>query len=857
MYLLLVFFSGFAGLVYEVLWMKQLGLLFGSTSQAAGVTLAAFFAGMAVGSWAWGRRVAKRANPLRAYAALEGAIAVSACLYFLVLWLFHSIYPPLYQAIESDALLLAVKFVLALVLVFPPALFMGGTVPVLGQFLVRKPAEFGKKAAVLYAVNTLGATLGAFFGGFFFPLWFGFRLTCAGAILLNIAVAAVAFRLSRTAPGTNVGEESNGAPARGSRGRGKRRGKQAEATAADVSAAPRRGERWAVLLVGFLSGFGFLALEVVWTRMFAQVLENSVYTFAAILVIVLFCLAVGAFLSSLLARRVADPLPWLAGLLLAGGLAAAIMPFLFMKLTDSLQILALRDTWPNYVALIFRKGFLALGLPGLLLGMVFPFLMKAEERQMVAPGISLGRLAGLNTVGAIVGSLACGFVFLDVFGMWRTTQLLAAAYLIVAVLLPLGRNARGWGLRGAGVALLALAFTVLDPADLPITSTDPDRRADETILETWEGSYGTVAVARGQQGLTIKMNSHYGLGATRAARQEQLQNEIPLMIYPRTESIFFLGLGTGITAGDALDPQFEHVKRIVACELVPEVIAAAKKYITDVDGRDFTNGLFNDPRATVLVEDGRHFVMASGQTFDMVNGDLFVPFRSGVGNLYSLEHFRNVKERLEPGGVFVQWLPLYQMTENEVFIMARTMLEAFPQVSLWRSNFQPGDEVVAFVGHKDGGPVPACDLDSATDKRVSVAGATFRDLGRLALPFNQQTVLFFYCGNVTESADLFEDYPVNTDDHPVIEYLAPRTYRKQADAAIPWFVGPRLARLVEALQQRCPPDEDPLLRNRTEANRRLPTAGMYYHRARLWQVMGDPQRCRIAWHRFLEQWLDE
>jgi len=840
LFLLLVFSSGFAGLVYEVLWMKQLGLLFGNTSYAAATTLAAFFGGLAIGSWFWGRRCEGLKNPLRTFAWLEVGIAFTALLYFAVLRGYHAVYPLLYQGLGTGGMLLAVKFALACVLVIPPALFMGGTIPVLGQYLIRERSGFGTTAALLYSVNTLGAALGAFMAGFFLPLWLGFRLTCVAAMLTNTVVAIVAFRLARGAVLQS--------PAQG----------ESTPSSDAASELPSRSLKHGVLMVVcFVSGFGFLALEVVWTRMFAQVLENSVYTFAAILVIVLLCLAVGAFISSRLARLKLPAVSLLATLLLAGGLAVALAPFIFMELTDSLQILAMRASWGSYIMMIFGKGFLTIGPPAVLLGTVFPFLMKTEEPYARAVGQSLGRLAAINTSGAILGSLVCGFVFMGTFGMWGTTQLIAVVYVVAAVVRPGTGSMGGIILRAAGVFLLMAVFSGLDPTRLPITSIDPMRHTNETILETWETSGCTVAVAQDERGLSLKMNSHYGLGSTGAFRQEQFQADLPLMVYPQTESIFFLGMGTGITAGSSLHSQFENVKRVVVCELVPEVIVAAKKYMTNVDGYDMTGGLFDDPRATVLAEDGRHYLMATREHFDMVNGDLFVPFRSGVGSLYTREHFRNIEKRLSPDGVFFQWIPLYQVTETEFSIIARTMTDVFDRVSLWRANFQPGDEVVALVGHKGDKPLPAVVGDNLTDRLQSVTGATSRDLDRLSLPFASQSSLFFYCGNLSEAGDLFDAYPVNTDDRPAVEYLAPRSYRSQTDAAIPWFVGPRLARLVEEVQRRCPPESDPLLKAYADAQRRLPLAGTAFARARLWQVIGDPSQREASWRSFVSEWTDQ
>lgn len=821
---LLIFLSGFAGLVYEVLWMKQLGLLFGSTSQAAAATLAAFFAGLAAGSWFWGRRAAGTANALRLYARLEIGIAVTALLYFGVLHIFYAIYPWFYQSVAAGVWLLLVKFGLALLLVFPPAFFMGGTIPAMGQHLIVERSQFGRAAALLYGVNTLGAAAGACLAGFYLPLALGFRATCCGAMAVTLSVAAAAYWLSRTACSgavvAPVGVRNDGNPA------------------------------GVALFLCFLSGFGVLALEVLWTRMFAQVVENSVYTFAAILVIVLVGLAAGAYVSSRLARLAVSPPLMLILVLLGGGVAVAVTPFVFMWLTDSLQILAVRSTWLRYMGLIFRKGFLAIGLPALLLGIVFPFLMKVEEQRAGQPGRTLGRLAAINTVGAILGALLCGFVLLRLFGMWRTMQLIAALYLTGAVALAFSTRR----LRAASVVVFVAVVTVLNPSRLPITSVDPARGWEE-VLEAWEGSDCTVEAVRSQHGLSLKINSHYGLGSTGGSALERLQAGLPLRVYPQTKTIFFLGMGTGITAGEALHPRFSNVTRIVVCELVPEVVTAARKYITSFEGVDYTGGLFTDPRATVLVEDGRHYLMATREQFDMINSDLFLPYRSGAGSLYSREHFVSVKARLAPAGVFVQWLPLYQLTETEFFIIVRTMLEVFDEVALWRSTFQPGEEVVALVAHRQAGPLPAATDGSVAERQAAIAGKDYRDLDRLLLPLNSQTMPFFYCGNLTAAKELFAGYPVNTDDHPYIEYLAPRTYRNQTATRIPWFVGPRLAKLVDEIQRRCPPDRDPLLANRSVEDRRLPVAGAAFHWARLWQIMGNEAECRQAWQRFADAWV--
>ncbi len=326
------------------------------------------------------------------------------------------------------------------------------------------------------------------------------------------------------------------------------------------------------------------------------------------------------------------------------------------------------------------------------------------------------------------------------------------------------------------------------------------------------------------------------------------------MLKTDAKSVFFLGMGTGISAGAALSERFPQVERVLTCELLPDVITASKEFMTNVDGVDLTNGLFTDPRSTVLAEDGRHYLMATREKFDVINSDLFIPYSSGTGSLYSREHFESVKSRLKPDGIFVQWLPAYQLTGFDFHVIGRTMLEVFDQVSIWRCDFAPFDEVIAFVAHPDGTPLAASDIDDIEIKKNFLLD---KDHENIHQTLNPQTALLYYAGNMTAAKERFADYPINTDDRPVIEYMAPRTYRNQGEDEMPWFVGPYLLRFIKDVQEICPPDEDPLLINRSPANRRLPLAGSAYHETMLWARMGNNEQIERAWEDFLKEWLDQ
>lgn len=839
-YVVLILLSGFAALVYQVLWMRQLGLILGNGSHAAALTLGIFFLGLACGSAFWGWRSPRLMRPLRTYGWLELGIGLTGVLCLPLLHIYRDLYPGLYAQFSGSSFWL-IKGILACVMVFPASFMMGGTLPIMSKYLVRQKLAFGRITAAIYGINTLGAAAGAFAAAFIFLPTLGFRLSCLTAVAVSAIVALLAFRLAKSEDQlATVPTELKTEP---------------ESKASPEAPAISRPAIWAL---AFFSGFTLLALEVLWTRMFALVHENSVYSFAVVLVVVLITLAAGAWLASLLARRASGPVPTLHVLCLLNGLAVCAVPVLFMHFTDDLQMLPEPGSFFAYVIQLFATAFGTIGLPCLTLGILFPYLMKAEERFANLPGKSIGLLAGINTAGAIFGSLICGFVLLETLGMWRSMQVMAAVYPVLAILLPASGNFVGQTAKLVSGIVLLLFFTAWKPEALPVTGFDA-KDGPQEVVERWEASDSTVTVVRKANGEhAIRINSNYSLGSSEAYMTQIFQTRVPLLAFPETKSIFYLGMGTGITAGEALDRRdFPNIERVTVCELSPKVVEAAAKYFGGSPGRpDLANGLFKDERATVLAEDGRNYLLGTPERYDMINADLFLPYRSGSGNLYSLEHFRTARERLNQGGVFVQWLPLYQITQQEFGVISHTMLEAFDRVTMWRNHFQPGNEVVALVGHNDNSPLPSATISDGQDLVSAVRGASASDLPRVVLPVNRQTIPLFYAGNLSNSRERFADYPLNTDDRPIIEFGAPRTLRAAAEGERPHFVGKQFAEFVDSIQDAIPPESDPFLADRDPANRLLPQAGAAFHKAWIAFAEQDAQTLERHWNDFIKLWLD-
>jgi spermidine synthase len=553
--------------------------------------------------------------------------------------------------------------------------------------------------------------------------------------------------------------------------------------------------------------------------MFAQVLHNSVYSFSAILVTFLVALAVGSFAAHVICRRSFRPAVVLFALLLVAGALVGLTPYAFHLVTDGLAYVAPKARWHDYVRSVFTTVAAVMLVPGVAVGVVFPYLLALARLVESSAGKTVGRLAAANTAGAILGSLVAGFFLLGWLGLWASIKTMALLYFAAAALLA-ARLPLSPALRALPLGGLLLFATALDSSRLPLVRLDP---RGECLHETWEGPHGVVAVVERGKNLRLKVDNYYSLGGTGALTYEQTQADIPIVLHPNPHSVFFLGLGTGITAGAALH---HPVDEVTAVELIPEVVTAARTHF----GK-YINDLFEDPRARVLVDDGRHFLLGTTRAYDVIVADLFIPWQAGAGSLYTKEHFAAAARRLAPGGLFAQWLPLYQLSADETMVIARTMLEVFPQLTLWRGDFLPARPIVALIGQLDPAPLDPDAVVENFRRRRRDPGAPRQAV--LAL------TTMFYVANLGANRELFDDFLVNVDDRPLIEYASPITQREQHGTDGTWFTGGALANWYDRLQQRVPPEGDPYLAGLRDEERAYVRAGHSLFKSKVLHAAGD------------------
>ncbi|MGI9591895.1 MAG: spermidine synthase, partial [Myxococcota bacterium] len=433
-------------------------------------------------------------------------------------------------------------------------------------------------------------------------------------------------------------------------------------------------------------------------------------------------------------------------------------------------------------------------------------------------------------------------VLLETLGLWRSLGAVAALYLAASAALL-------WTWRPLAALPVALALVLLvagyDPDRLPLLPA-PDEPDAERVVEVLEGSAANVAVVDQRGNLRMKLNSSYGLGGSGDRHQEARQAHIPLALHPDPKRVFLLGLGTGITAGAALQHPLEE---LWVAELVPEVVTASARHF-----EPWTGALFADPRARILIEDGRNVLLGSRQRFDVIVGDLFLPWKAGVGSLYAREHFAAARERLAPGGIYAQWLLLIQLSREEFGAIARTLVAEFPRVTLWRGNFRTTHPLVLLVGEVDPAPLdPAAIATRLAAIETSALDERAPSGENAPIPEAAEKLLYLYQGNLSGAGSLLDGFAINSDRRPFIEYSAPVTHRRKRTGEAQAFRYRELLDFYDALFAATPPERDPLLARAEPRLRNLPYAGLEFVRGRTLQQLGEEEASRAAFARSHER----
>ena len=771
---LCVFLSGAASLGLEVVWSRLLKLVFGSTTLAITTILVAYMLALGLGGLVGGKFASRLKSGVRAYGLMEVAIGLYAFAVPLLLGLF----PELNRSVLGQLGFWPaafVRFALVLAVLVLPTVMMGATLPILVVALARGRSELARRTGLLYGVNTLGAVLGVLIVTFVGFRTLGVHGTNTAAAVLDIvvgllAVFVVAPRLSRErVPGgiAEAGELNAGADA-------------AQSSAAATSPGTRR---WTPALVSYgFVGFTALAYEVSWTRALAMVLGSSTYAFATMLAGFLAGIALGALALRSRIDRLRDPVAvYAGGLVLLGVLALGLcfglqlLPTAFLAAFAELGISGETLVWLGLLA-----SFLIMLGPTLVLGALFPLLVRIVGKDR-SSGAAVGDVYFVNTIGSAAGAFAAGFVAIPLVGL-QMTMAGAIAINFAAAAIVLVWHSRNAGRRGFGAALIIGAASVLvlifPPAwnaeelalgvyyrsssqldfglpDIPMAGPP---REEMTFYK--EGINCTVSVHRPAEGIeeggiSLRLNGKTDASLSDMSTQI-LSGHIPFAFGAHPGRVLVIGYASGITTGATC---LYGPIRVDVCEIEPAVVEASHAF------DPYNHRPLERSEVHLILDDGRTYLSSTEQTYDVIISEPSNPWISGCANLFTEEFFAEARWALEPGGVLLQWVQLYGMTDDGL----RSVLAALHTSFDYAYGFLADSDSTDLILMASDEPLGASDLLEWNELPEGVR----RDLARIRIFSTEElwSLLFLMPDDLREIADGAS--VVNTDDSMYVELDTP------------------------------------------------------------------------------------
>ena len=767
-----LFLSGISALIFETLWLRLSGLAFGNSIWAAALILSSFMAGLALGT-AIAASAKFRARPLKLYAGLEIAVAVFGCTIVFALPIIGELLRPVFQALWShQTILLGLRVLISFVILLIPTTAMGLTLPVIMEDRALASAHFGRAIGILYGFNTLGAVVGALIGELFLVKAFGLFGTSLGAAVLNIIAAVIALSLSRS-------EE---------RPTGPRLQPEVRWFRFDYQLP------WRLLIVSFGAGFLLLALEVIWFRFLRLYVASSATAFSVMLAVVLAGIGLGGVFSGAISKKIrASALPVLL-------IIAAILT-LFCYILFPVPKLAAGEknfyleSWSQValisLALMFPVAFLS--------GVLFPAIAARVQEAVGNRMNTVGVTTLFNTAGAAIGPLLAGFFLLPRFGFQSSLTTCAIAYALLGLYgVPLSGRAYIWRPRrgqrhqDAPAALALICLLVVFIITLALFPRHRDElhfanarklyeSENQHLVKKIEGETGTWQLLRrdlfGKPYYYRLMTDGFSMSATNPVNQRYMRlfAYLPLTLRPQPHNALLIAFGCGVTANALTqDADLQHIDVV---DISKEAFALADDY----KEAGYSDAL-RDSRVNAIVQDGRFFLEATPQRYDVITGEPPPPKVLGSVNLYTEQFFQLMADRLNNGGIATFWLPVYQLSVAEAKSILRGFHNAFPNTLIWSSS----DEEWIMMGIK-GTPAK---IDNLQLRKYWQFTNTREDLARIGVEVPEQIAALFVMDGAEidritgEAAPLTDFYPKRLGEitalNPAIhgfsaEYMNPTT----------------------------------------------------------------------------------
>jgi spermidine synthase len=749
--LILVSFSGFAALVYEIVWLQQLQLVIGSSAVSLGLLLATYMGGLFLGSIAVPRIVSAKRHPLWLYGAIELGIGFLGLAILFGMPFLSSIY-----VTSAGQGLVNVLFrgLVSAICLLPPTILMGMTFPILARSI--PPTKIGaSRMGFIYAANIGGAVIGCLLAGFYLLRVHDLATAAYTAVVINVCTGLAGLFLSGILNPLPIRKTTE------------------EIAKISNSDAP-------VYIAIGLSGLSALGAQIVWTRLLSVLFGATVYTFSIILAVFLIGLGIGSTVGSWISRSIQRPRFALG--LCQMGLAASI-GWTAWAISHSLPYwpidpsLAL-SPWVNFEVDLLRTAWTLLPTT-LLWGASFPLALASLASPDQHSDRLAGEVYGANTLGAIAGALIFTFVFIPYLGTMRSEQLLSVVAFIAALVLLISLY-RQFSRNDMATVAVLLGITVVfiaTTADVPwqllayghriaqvMHQDSEDFRNDPIrVLYKGEGLDSSLVITEQAGQRIIYVN-----GSTEASnapddmRLERMAGHLPALIHGEPEEVLIVGFGAGVSAGSFVT--YPKVKKIVIAELESLIPPASADFFSREN-----YGVFRDARTQVVHDDGRHYLQTTKETFDVITSDPVHLYVKGTSALYSKEYFELVRRHLKPGGVVAQWLPLYDGDTQTVKSVLATFFAAFPNGTVWSNHTQDRGYDLVLLGQATPKPIDVDALQNRLDRPdyknvvLSLHSVGFR---------SALDVLETYFGQASDLQPWLEGAQLNLDRNLRLQYLA-------------------------------------------------------------------------------------
>lgn len=763
--------SGFSSLIYQVVWTRMLVLIFGSTTFATSTVLAVFMGGLALGSFVAGRYSDKIKRPFLWYGIAEAVIGVWALVVPFMFSASVPLYRVVWQQFHPTALTFGLtRFFMATIILIVPTSFMGATLPLLSRFVTSSLAVVGKRVGTLYAVNTLGAVAGSALAGFAMLPTFGLSATTLISALVNFLLCGAVIW---SAPSLERGRQIESEVSTGT-----------EAESEPAAAMDKIA--WLAIFSFGISGAVAMIYEVGWTRTLLMVIGSSTYAFT----IMLSTFLVGIFAGSLICARWIDkakyPLIWFAGLEITVCFFGLTSMALFNYLPWwNLQLNSFfpHDPSASLAARFILSALILLPLT-LCLGAIFPAIVKATTRHLTSVGRSVGTLYSVNTLGAIIGAFAAGFLLVPWLGVERTLIAASAVNLAVGLVLLLSMsNIRLYFKVASLLVSLPFLFWCAQMPELwdkmiMLTAQSERRHMVQSSLgyknfEEWtksihdaceclfwkDGASSTVGIGmwRDSKHRSLITNGHVDASDGVDKQTQILLAAYPLLWNADAKDVAVVGWGSGMSLGTvSLFP----VDSITAVELEPSVIDASK-FFHHLNHRPELN-----PKVHIELNDGRNYLLATNKQFDAIISEPSNPWQAGVCNLFTREYFEVCRERLKPGGIFSFWLQIVEIPPENLKEILAALNVVFPNnLAL----FTDRSNMVVLASEK---PLV---LDYARFKKAFENKSLVADLSLVDIT-SPEAVLARVAAAPDGIASLVAGAHANIDDNNRLEYAVGKTY---------------------------------------------------------------------------------